>query len=363
MSYPSFGPDDPLSGPELSEAVSATCPDWRLVDAEQMPEGSDIVYGVAVTTPDREESESKATREAVLKCFRTSEALSVRTHERFLVEVDLLELVGRETDLPVPELFGVCESHDAFPIPAFLMERRPGEPVSDITASADELVADRVLRESGRYLARIHDLRSFDTFGDLVTAENGHSDATRDAPVVDDGRAKWVDRLRDIVEHPLDELDDTRFADLEPGLRDYAEDGLAAIDFDAEPVLLHGDYRPGNLLADPETGDLTAVLDWGASQAGDFRYELAWVVREFSKQAPLDSPVRRRVRETLFDAYEAERGVTFDRDGAFERRQRFYQSVTWVCELQWFDYWWADADESVREARAEQLRENVEALL
>lgn len=360
MSYPSFGPEDPLSRETLAATVSAVRPDWRLLDAEPMPEGSDIVYGVTVATGDGNPN-GTGSRETVLKCFRTSDALSFRTHERFLVEVDLLELVGCETDLPVPEVYGVCESHDELPAPAFLMERLPGESVSGVPVGGNRAVVDRLVRESGRYLARIHDLRTFDAFGDLV-ARSTESPAL-DEPEVDEGRADWVDRLRDIVTFALDDLDGTRFANLEGGLREYVDDRLDGLDLDAEPVLLHGDYRPGNLLADPDTGEVTAVLDWGASQAGDPRYELAWVVREFSKQAPLDSPVRARVREALFEAYERERGIAFDRDDAFERRQRFYQSVTWICELQWFEYWWAGADEAVREARAAQLRENVEALL
>jgi aminoglycoside phosphotransferase (APT) family kinase protein len=363
MSYPSFGPDDPLSRDALASTVSAIRPDWRLLDADPIPAGSDIVYTVTVAPTERNEGDSEATHEAVLKCFRPSDTLSFRTHERFLVEVDLLELVGRETDLPVPTVFGVCESHEDLPVPAFLMERCPGEPVAEVPVGRSDGVSDRLVRESGRYLARIHDLRPFDAFGDLVTAENGRTDATRGEPVVADGRSEWSKRVRHIVEDSLDELDATQFADLEAGLREYTEERLATLDLDAESVLLHGDYRPGNLLWDPETGEVTATLDWGAAQAGDPRYELAWVVREFSERAPLDSPVRRRVRETLFEAYEDERGAFFDRDAAFERRQRFYLAITWITELRWFDYWLARADESVREARAAQLRENVEALL
>ncbi|WP_415381637.1 phosphotransferase family protein [Halosimplex sp. TS25] len=361
MSYPSFGPADPLSRETLAATVSAVRPDWRLLDAEPMPEGSDIVYGVTVAATDSSGDNFESEREAVLKCFRSAGALSFRTHERFLVEVDLLELVGRETDLPVPEVYGVRESHDGLPTPAFLMERLPGESVSGVPVGDNRAVVDRLVRESGRYLARIHDLRTFEEFGDLVAGSAASS--AREEPIVEDGRTEWADRLRDIVAFALDDLDGTRFADLEADLRAYVDERLDALGFATDPVLLHGDYRPGNLLADPDSGEVTAILDWGASQAGDPRYELAWVVREFSKQAPLDSPVHERVRETLFDAYERDRGVEFDRGETFERRQRFYQSVTWICELQWFEYWWAGADESVRERRAAQLRENVEALL
>jgi len=108
---------------------------------------------------------------------------------------------------------------------------------------------------------------------------------------------------------------------------------------------------------------VTAVLDWGAAQAGDPRYELAWAVREFSWRSPLDSPAHDRVRDALFEAYEAERGTAFDRESdAFEERQRFYRAVTWITECRWFEYWWADADEAVREGRAARLRENVREL-
>ncbi|MFC7193481.1 phosphotransferase family protein [Halosimplex aquaticum] len=180
--------------------------------------------------------------------------------------------------------------------------------------------------------------------------------------MVTDGRAAWADRLRDIVDAALDGLDD-RFADLETPLREYVDDRLDALDLTAESTLLHGDYRPGNLLADPGTGEVTAVLDWGAAQAGDPRYELAWVVREFTERAPVGSPTRERVRRALFEAYETERGIRFDRDTAFERRQRFYLAVSWIAELGHFDVWWGGAEASARDERAAQLRENVQALL
>lgn len=361
MTLPGYGRDAALSADELAATVEAVCPDWRLVDADPMPEGSDIVYGVTVRDGDG------PTRDAVLKCFRPGKS-PTHTPERFLAEVDLLGIVGRETDLPVPDLFGVRESHESAPSPAFLMERLPGEPPSAAAGPSDRPTdggtTDRLLRESVRYLARIHDLRSFESFGELVGASNRRDTGADPAePVVRDGHDTWADRLDALLAFSLDGLADTRFADLESGLREYAEERLAALDLDADAALLHGDYRPGNLLAD-STGEVTAVLDWGAAQAGDPRYELAWAVREFSGRAPLGSPTAERVRSTVFDAYEDERGRPFDRGSdEFERRQRFYRAVTWITELRWFDHWWAGADESVHEDRAARLRGNVEELL
>jgi len=349
MTDPKYGPRDPLSAEQVAAAVAAVRGDWTVLDAEPMPAGSDIVYGVTVRNARYRQ------REAVLKCFRSDSLVDGRSPERFLAEVDLLGLVGRETEVPVPAVYGGYRSREGLPGPAFLMEHLPGEPPLGVAADGRGAGAERLLRESGRHLARVHDLRSFDAFGDLVSDDGG--------PTVRDGRTTWPDRLRDIVDGSLDGLSGTRFADLEGPLREYADGRFDELDLAADAALLHGDYRPGNLLADPETGEVTAVLDWGASQAGDPRYELAWVVREFAERSPVGSAARARVREALFDAYEDERGTSLDRgNDAFERRQSFYLAVTWLAECQWFDAWWGGAEESAREARAATLRENVRAL-
>jgi len=348
VSYPGPDTDSGLSVDTIASTVSTVRPDWTLVDAESLPAGSDFVHGVTVRDSDGRE------REAVLKCRRSGGAAMARSPERFLVEVELLALPARETDLPVPEVLGVCETSEtpeSVPTPAFLMERMPGTPPSRVP-DAESAASDRLLRESGRYLARIHDLRQYDRFGDLVASLDGE-------PVVPDGRASWRDRLRDIVTSALDDFDD---AALEVSLREYVDDRLATLDLTAESVLLHGDYRPGNMLATPASGEVTAVLDWGAAQAGDPRYELAWVVREFARQAPVGSAAREQVREALFDAYEDKRGDTFERNVAFERRQSFYRAVTWITEFGWFDVWWGGADESVRRQRLATLRENLDGL-
>jgi aminoglycoside phosphotransferase len=41
-------------------------------------------------------------------------------------------------------------------------------------------------------------------------------------------------------------------------------------------VLVHGDYGPNNVLLDPVTANITAVLDWEWAHAGDPAEDLAW---------------------------------------------------------------------------------------
>ena len=43
-----------------------------------------------------------------------------------------------------------------------------------------------------------------------------------------------------------------------------------------ELVLLHGDYRPGNYLFDPDSGKFTAILDWELAHIGDFHQDLGY---------------------------------------------------------------------------------------
>ncbi len=67
----------------------------------------------------------------------------------------------------------------------------------------------------------------------------------------------------------------------------------------ARPVLVHGDYGPNNVLLDPATLTVTAVLDWEFSHAGEPVEDLAWcewIVRTHH-------PDRIDLLGAFFDAY------------------------------------------------------------
>jgi len=60
--------------------------------------------------------------------------------------------------------------------------------------------------------------------------------------------------------------------------------------------LLHRDWLHGNVLANPTTGKLTGIFDWGCSLAGDFLYDIAWFTFWAPWHAGLDAiDVRKRV--------------------------------------------------------------------
>lgn len=45
-------------------------------------------------------------------------------------------------------------------------------------------------------------------------------------------------------------------------------------------TVIHHDYRAGNFLFDPESWEVTAVLDWELSHLGDYHEDLAWTLQE-----------------------------------------------------------------------------------
>lgn len=80
-------------------------------------------------------------------------------------------------------------------------------------------------------------------------------------------------------------------------------------------VVVHGDYRLGNLMVDPGQG-LRAVLDWDLSHLGDPGEDLGWVVIRFWRC--VDRPRVRALgpRERFFDGYAAVSGRRLGPDEA-----------------------------------------------
>jgi aminoglycoside phosphotransferase (APT) family kinase protein len=80
----------------------------------------------------------------------------------------------------------------------------------------------------------------------------------------------------------------------------------------AAPVLLHGDFRNGNLMIDPRTG-LAAVLDWELAHLGDAASDLAWLCVNSWRFGVYDQPVGGfGAYDDLLDGYQAAGGQRID---------------------------------------------------
>jgi aminoglycoside phosphotransferase (APT) family kinase protein len=114
------------------------------------------------------------------------------------------------------------------------------------------------------------------------------------------------------------------------------------------PVLVHGDFRMGNLMVD---GDgLAAVLDWELAHFGDAHEDLAWGCIGAWLFGHIDKPAFGCASlEEYFAAYAAAGGVTVEPD-----RFRFwlvYRTLWWaLCCMQMADIWRSGLDKSLERA-------------
>ncbi|MEO1046690.1 MAG: phosphotransferase [Pseudomonadota bacterium] len=168
----------------------------------------------------------------------------------------------------------------------FVMQALPGTPNPKQILEMEDPSA--LLKEAARDLARIHSLR--------------REDLPEAVPVMD-YRAAIADLKAQFEEaggdRPIIAL----------GLK-WMEDNCPD---PVEPVLIHGDYRMGNLLA--EDSKLTGVLDWELAHFGDRHEDLAFGCMAVWRFHRYDRPaLGLGSLEDYFAAYEAEAGVTVDRD-------------------------------------------------
>ncbi|MGN7930585.1 phosphotransferase, partial [Sphingopyxis sp. 22461] len=113
----------------------------------------------------------------------------------------------------------------------------------------------------------------------------------------------------------------------------------------ADPVLVHGDYRMGNVMVDAD--GLAAVLDWELAHRGDAHEDLAFGCMTVWRFGALDKPAFGvGSLEEYFAAYEAAGGVTVDR-GRF-RFWLIYRTLWWALGcLQMGQMWRSGADRTV----------------
>ncbi|MEM6474897.1 MAG: phosphotransferase family protein [Pseudomonadota bacterium] len=186
-----------------------------------------------------------------------------------------------------PEVVAELEPEDGIGS-GFVMRALPGTPNPKEILEFEG--ADTLLKQAARDLARIHTIRP----GDVPQA----------VPVMD-YRAAIADLKAQFEEaggdRPIIAL----------GLK-WMEDNCPSQT--PEPVLNHGDYRMGNLLAEAP-GKLTGVLDWELAHFGDRHEDLAFGCMAVWRFHRYDRPaLGLGSLEDYFAAYEAEAGVSVDRE-------------------------------------------------
>lgn len=336
----SFGAVDPHDDESVAAMVRECRPAWSVTSVDPIARGTDAIYLADVETPD-------SARTVVLKVAEFVD------DKRFLREPRTLSLVDEQTDIPVPSVLAVRASHDDLPAPFFLMEAVGG--VDPVDGVLDDGMRARLAEDSGRALAAIHDAWAGEPEG------FGWADPREDTFAAVGEHDAWPAHYRSMaIEDGIDHFDGGRFADRAPALRERVET-LAETLPDVEPVVRHNDWRPGNLRVDPETGGLVAALDWGAVAVGHDEYELAAVEEFLTDRAPLDDPLRERVRRALRDGYTDRRALPSGEDA--ERRRLAYLLASRITAMRWLPQWHAEATDAERDEQAAAHREFVDSVL
>ncbi len=191
---------------------------------------------------------------------------------------------ARAAGVTAPEVVAELQPDDGIGS-GFVMRALPGTPNPKDILAMDE--PDRLLSECAANLARIHSL--------------GRDDVPQSVPVMD-----YREAIADLKRQFEEAGGDRPIIAL--GLK-WMEDNCPE---PIEPVLNHGDYRMGNLLA--EDSSLTGVLDWELAHFGDYHEDLAFGCMAVWRFARYERPaLGLGDLETYFDAYEANGGRKVDR--------------------------------------------------
>ena len=222
-------------GPRVAEELRRTGGDVEVGALSVMPGGhSGLTYRLTAGDQD-----------LVVKAVPPGQR-SIGRHD-MLRQAHILTALA-DTDVPVPAVRAVDDVEPAW----FAMELVPGEslePVLDDPAVEPALAAER-MRRAARVLPTLH----------AVPLETLPVDGPALAP--GDELARWA-RTMDAVP-----------PELVPGATQLHERLAATVPDATRPVLVHGDYRLGNILS---VGvDPVALIDWEIWSVGDRRVELGW---------------------------------------------------------------------------------------
>jgi aminoglycoside phosphotransferase (APT) family kinase protein len=256
------------------------------------------------------------------------------------------------------------------------MDRCEGQCAATIELTPDHIT--QIARTAGRHIGEYHTVGKFQRFGRLrLDCDVAHSRmgatiddrglavadaATGQRPEPDTSlwqdysASSWRAWFESLYHYWIENLDE-RFTDLRPAIEAFVEARSDTLDRSFTAVLSHIEHNYRNLLIQPETGETTAVLDWGHSTAMEPYYDLIVTEHHLSRWAPPRSSDRRRIREALEEGYSQTN--TLERDPAFEERRQLYLLQSYLQPLAWFSEWWSDAPKAERSKEENKYRQFV----
>ena len=162
------------------------------------------------------------------------------------------------TDVPVPRALGLCTDEEVNGAPFYVMGLVEGT-VVDNPAKAEPLpgvVRARMTESLIDVLAALHR---------VDPDEVGLGDFGRREGYIERQLRRWSRQWHDSKTREI------------PAIDDIAERLSSRIPTQQGVTVVHGDYRFGNTIVDPATGDVQAVLDWELCTLGDPLADLGYL--------------------------------------------------------------------------------------
>lgn len=345
--------DRTLSTNAIEHSVQLIEPTWDVVDSTPAEHGHHIVYFLDLAT-------ENGKKQAVLKATPDGKSPVCGTEARMQAILDT------HTAIPVPEVYGVVDEHAHLPAPFLLQSHLKGANYrGDIIRKLSKPDIDQLARSTGRYLAELHSLNAVEAFGfvsieppETLTGQRPSSDLNQ--VVVDDPTDSWKSYVDDSATQLVAALEDTRFADEQGRIEPVAEACAESLVGEFDAVLTRIDSAIDNLLLDPETCEVTGMLDWEFCVAATPAYDLAFVLHSlvdgFWSMLP-DTPDHREIAQaSLLAGYEEAGSSRTIKQ--FHSNEEYYNLLVNLHSMVNFDNWFdlVGIEDEWREYAANQLR-------
>jgi aminoglycoside phosphotransferase (APT) family kinase protein len=345
-----------LAEPTVREQVAVVDPTVTVETVEAVDRGRSTVFVVTVTHADE-------TVDWVLKLAPDGD------HGGIPADARLTALLGARTDVPVPAIHGAVDGHPDLPTPYYVSSAMDGSALeyAEVGWLSDDALR-RLARETGAALGQLHGIDAVDSFGLVRPAGSRSYAGERPSGGVDDltvdGPESWTDWLDSWLDRELGRHADSRFDDLTPELRSWAESRLSAVEEPDRPVLGRNDHGLHNLLLDAETGEMRAMLDWAYTLAVapgfDFHYAEYIYGGRYLAGVEEVSDRQSLVREAMLAGY---RSVAPERVERVAEPRPLYDLLAALRVMIDFDLLAPQLPEGTREAAAEGLRADAKRLL
>ena len=167
----------------------------------------------------------------------------------------------RDTPVPVPEMFCLCEDPEVIGTKFYVMEWVDGRLLTDTCLPALSPEDRRaVYNDLARVLAELHRVDpvavGLETFG-------------KPGNYYERQISRWSKQYVASKTEQIDAMD---------ALMEWLP---ANVPEDSASVVVHGDYRLGNVLLDPTDPHIVGVIDWELSTRGDGLADLGYICQEY----------------------------------------------------------------------------------